>query len=202
MAVLMLVNPRKRRKTKRKSSARSKSGTVVRYRTRKTKKRIRRRRNPIGMRGVQASVMNAVKNGAIGSVGAIAGTVVGNLLPLPETLKAGNMGLVIDALIGIGTGMLVGNFTNKKIGESMAQGAVTVALHGTMKNIISQAIPALNLAGFDDGLLGDYDDGLLAYDYDDGMSAYDDNLGYSGAGMTNPLDDDLGEYDESGEMDY
>lgn len=194
----MLVNPRKRRKSKKRKAPRSRARTIVKYRTRKAKRRIRRR-NPIKLRGIQANVFNAAKNGAIGSVGAIAGTVVGNLLPIPENFKAGNMGLIINALIGIGTGMMVGNFTNRKVGEHMAQGAVTVALHETMKNVIQQAVPALNLDGYDNGLLGDdllaYDDGMSAYD----ASNYDDGLNYSGAGMTNPLEDGL-DYDDDDDL--
>lgn len=196
MSALMLVNPRKRRKSKKRKS-RSRVRTVTRYRSR-PKKRIRRRRNPIGLRGMPATIMRAGQNGAIGSLGAIAGTIVGNMLPLPDQFKEGNMALIIDALIGITTGVLVGNFTNRKVGEHMAQGAVTVALHGTMKNIIGQFVPGLDLSGYDNGLLGD---DLLAYDYDNGMSAYDDGLAYSGAGMTNPSNNDFGAYDVDNDLD-
>ncbi len=189
MSALMLVNPRKRRKGKKRKS-RSRTRTVIKYRTRKSpRKRIRRRRNPIGARGMTGMIIRSAQNGAVGSLGAIAGTLVGNMLPLPVNLKMGNMGLIIDALIGISTGAIVGNFTNRKVGENMAQGAVTVALHGTMKNMIQTAMPQLNLNG--------YDDGLLAYD---DLSAYDDDndLGYAGAGMTsNDFDDDMGAYDDA-----
>lgn len=188
MSQLLLVNPKKRRK-----ASKSKTRTVIRYRTRKSsKKRIRRRRNPIGGRGMTGLLIRSAQNGAIGSIGAIAGTLVGNMIPLPVNFKEGNMGLIIDAIIGISTGALVGNFTNRKFGEHMAQGAVTVALHGTMKNMIQTAMPQLNLSGYDGGLLGD---DLLAYDVD-----LDNDLGYSGAGMTNPFvdddDDDLSAYDD------
>ena len=95
----------------------------------------------------------------------------------------------------IATGYTVSNFMDRKIGEEMAQGAVTVALHGTMKNMLGTMMPGLalsdDLLGYSEynGLLGhdDYNDDLSAYVEGgniDMMGAYDDNLSYSGAGYT------------------
>jgi len=195
MASLMLVNPRKRRAKKRKSRARSKVRTITKYRTRKPKRKIRRRRNPIAARGLAGVVTKSAKNGAIGSLGAIAGTIVGNFLPVPDSFKEGNMAVVVQALVGIGTGYAVSKFMSKGVGEQMAQGAVTVALHDTMKGFIQNAVPTLNLNGYDGGLLGGYDDSLLGVgEYDDlgayaDLGEYDTGMGYSGAGYTGAADD-------------
>lgn len=62
--------------------------------------------------------------------------------------------------MGIGLGMLVSKIgKNKKLGEQLAGGAVTVALYNAGKQMIG---PSLGLSGYDDGLLG-WDDGLLGY---------------------------------------
>lgn len=181
----MLVNPKRRRKSKRKS--RSKTRTITRYRTRKPKRRIRRRRNPIGGRGMAAKTMTAFQDGAVGSLGAIAGTIVAGYIPIPDQFKAGNMGIVIQALIGIGVGVTVGNFSrNKKLGMDMAKGSVTVALHDTMKTLLGQALPNMNMGGY--GMLG-MDEYVSMNEYVSDMSG----MGYAGAGVTagNIMDDDF-----------
>ena len=214
MSVLMLVNPksRKRRSPAQKAATRKlvafnkrrqrgsisvprKRGRSV-TRTRTVKKSVTRRRNPIrrSRGGMANRIIKTATNGAFGSLGAITGSVVGNYLPLPANLKIGNMGMVVNALIGIATGYTVSNFMDRKIGEEMAQGAVTVALHSTMKNMLSGMMPGLalsdDLLGYEDynGLLGhdDYNDDLSAYVEGGNMlNAYDDeNLAYSGAGYT------------------
>ena len=185
----MLVNPKKRRKAKRKSSAR-KTRTITKYRTRKPKRRIKRRRNPIGGRGYAGKVISSLQDGAVGSLGAIAGTIAGNFLPLPENMKGGNTGIAIQALIGIFVGVTVGNLSkNKKLGMNMAQGAVTVALHDSMKGLLSQAMPNLNMGGYD-GLLG-MDEYVLNEYVEGGMNG----MGYAAAGSTagNYMDDDYNE---------
>jgi hypothetical protein len=204
MASLMLVNPRKRRTTKKRRSpaqraatralvARNKRRTPARRRSSYSKTvTVRRRRNPIKRRSIITRAVDTAKNGAIGSVGAIAGSIVSAYLPVPENLKAGNMGIVMQAIIGIGTGYGVAKFANRKFGEQMAQGAVTVALHGAMKNMIQSAVPSIQMS---DDLLGyqQWDNGLLGSDWGDDLSAYDQSMGYSGAGYTG---DSMGAYDD------
>lgn len=207
----MLVNPKKRRTAKQKAATRrlvafnkrrqrgsvsvprprKRGRSITRSRTVKTA--TTRRRNPVRRTGIANRIIKTATNGAFGSLGAITGSIVGNYLPLPANLKIGNMGMVVNALIGIMTGYGVSNFMDRKIGEEMAQGAVTVALHDTMKNMLSTMMPGLalsdDLLGYSDynGLLGhdDYDDDLSAYVQGGNMlGAYDDNMGYSGAGYT------------------
>ena len=207
----MLVNPKKRRTAKQKAATRKlvafnrrrqrgsvsvprprKRGRSI-TRSRTVKKSVTRRRNPVRRTGMANRMIKTATNGAFGSLGAITGSIVGNYLPLPANLKIGNMGMVVNALIGIATGYTVSNFMDRKIGEEMAQGAVTVALHGTMKNMLGTMMPGLalsdDLLGYEayNGLLGhdDYDDDLSAYvEGGNMMNAYDDNLSYSGAGYT------------------
>ena len=156
MAQLLLANPRKRRKS-RSSSAK-----------RKTSKR-RYRRNPLP----RGDLMATVKKGAVGALGAIGVDVAMQKLPIPAGLSAGNLAPAIRGGLGVLLGMVVAMIGKtsgaKAIGHQLADGAVTVALYGTAKNLIG---PSLGLSGDDYSLLG-YDDGLLGYDEfdnDDGMS--------------------------------
>lgn len=170
MAELMLVNPRKRR-SRRKSPAR-RTTSVTRSVTR------RYRRNPVGR-----DIGKTFKKGAVGGMGALAVDVVMQKLPMiPANLRTGIPGALTKGMVGVGVGMLVGNvMKNKRLGEELADGAVTVALYNAGKSAIG---PQLGLSGYDDLLGYTGDDGLL------GMGYYDDGLELSD-GM---MDDDLGYY--------
>jgi len=180
MAAMMLVNKAKRR-TSCKSVGKGKGkGKGVR---RKSKRSF----------AMSAKITDVAKTGAIGSVGALAGTVVGNLLPLPASWTDGALGPIVHALIGIGTGFAVSKFADKKTGIAMAQGAVTVALYDTLRGALQKVAPNLNLQGYDDaGLLGYDDAGLLGAYADGGVGAYVDDagggMGYAGAGYTGDVD--------------
>lgn len=167
MPELMLVNPRKRRRkrrvTRKRAVARRRPVRRRRYPTRK-----RRRRNPIARRDLVSTLMKTGQEGVIGSLGAIGGGMIAQYIPIPENLKMGNMGAIVNALIGIGGGMLVGKLMRKKrLGDQMAVGAVTVALHSTMKNMIQTALPNINLGGYAEDLIGQ-NEGLLGMGYYDG----------------------------------
>lgn len=221
MAQLLMVNPRKRstaRSTAQKAATRSTAQKKAATRKTSPKRRssstsvttkrrvVRRRRNPIGRKvNLMDMSITATKNGAIGSLGAIAGSLAGNYLPVPAQFKSGPMKIAAEAMIAIGVGFGVSKFVDKQTGILMAQGGVTVALHETMKGQLSAMIPQLNLSGFDeydtllgDDLLGmddDYDDEFMDNEFIDDLSAYDDlnGMGYSGAGYTGS-DSDLDSY--------
>lgn len=163
----MLVNPRKR-KAKRRVARKSISKRKPRVASSKTVTTRKYRRNPLPKMG---GVMGTLKDGAVGAAGAVATEIILSKLPLPAQLASGNGRIAASALGSIGVGMLVAKFgKNKKLGQTMAQGGVTVALHSLMRGAMSN-IPGVNLSGYDDGLLG-YGDGLLAY------SDYNDDLGW------------------------
>lgn len=189
MAELMLVNPKKRRKSKRKSVAKRKSPSHRRRNpTAKTPVR-RRRRNPIGATGVMVQIQNA----AVGAAGALAVDVAMARLPLPANLTATPMmRSASQGLVSLAIGMLVANFGKKrKLGRQLAEGGLTVALHGVGKATIG---PAIGLAGIDDGLLGLDDETLL------GMGAYENMGAYEDLGWVNaaPVSPGMGNFDEDG----
>lgn len=183
MAELMLVNPRKRRKSKSKTRARktlvARASSGVRTKLRSIRRKYRS--NPIG--GKVNGALDQFKTGAIGAAGALAVDIAMQKLPIPDNLKTGQLAPIVKGLVGIGIGMAVSKFgKNRELGKKLAQGAVTVSLYAAGREMLK--VP-LGLS--DDGLLGlGADDGLLGDDYDqfDGMGTYDDGMGsYNSGGV-------------------
>ena len=156
---LLLANPRKRRK--RRSPSRSRT-------------RRRMRRNPIGARGIASTFTK----GAVGAAGALAVDVAMARLPIPAQFQTGPIGALTRGGVGIGLGMLVSRVgRNKRLGENLADGAVTVALYNTGKSLIG---PQLGLS----------DASLLGYEWLND----DDDLGYISPAQTMDMqpDHDMG----------
>lgn len=176
MAQLLLSNPRKRRrkstKARRKSPSRrlaiSRSTTVKRY-----------RRNPV--RRLRASgIVDQFIGGAVGAGGALAVDFAMTKLPIPDNMRTGPMGAVVKGLVGVGLGMAVSKFgRQKKLGEQMAAGAVTVSLYEFGKT-------QFNLGG--EGLLGYGDNGLLGY------TDFNDNLGWNSPAPVFDTEDSINGY--------
>lgn len=186
MSQMLLVNPRKRRATKKRRTVRSKrkvtsrrkrraAPVARRRRTRSVARVVRRRkRNPIGgvsFRGVQNQVMDA----GVGAAGAIALDIALGYLPIPANFKTGMTAPLIKGAVAIGLGMALSKVVKSSTAQKMTAGALTVMLHDVMRTAVVQYAPAVKLGGFDDGY---FDDSL--------------NLnGYYGSGY-NP--DAMGEY--------
>lgn len=205
MAQLMLVNPRKRRAkrktTKRKTTARRKSTATAKRRTTARRRNpvapLRRRRNPIrrkGLKGFIAPVMPAAisAGGALGLD--LAWGVIGSRLP--PALGDGPVKYVTKSIAALGLGVLAGMVTKKTTADQLATGALTVVLHGAMRDTVSAQFPGVALGEyFDDS--GNMD-GLAEYFPADGMGEYFDSgdmaaLEYAGGGT---YFDGVGEMDE------
>jgi hypothetical protein len=173
MASLMLVNPKSRRKSRKSVSKKRRSPRRALSVSTTTRKSIRRyRRNPI--RG--GGIAKQFTDGAMGAGGALLVDVLMSKLPIPAQLTSSPLlTSVTKGFVGIGAGMLVAKVArNKKLGDQLAGGAVTIALYNAGRGMIG---PSLGLSGSDDGLLGWDDDGLL------GFSDFDDDVGM---GYINP----------------
>lgn len=210
---LLMINQRKRKKgKKRKSPVRYRTRTI--YKTR-YKARKKRRKNPCGRKRNPAfrfnlnqftkSLFQAGESGLWGGIGAITGTALSNMMPLPENLKTPNMKIIMDLLFGMGAGGLIGMMTpgNRKWGEMAAAGAFTIAMYDVVKPWIQGFLPGLQLGQYDNGLLGQYNNGLLGrYHGDNGF--YDNqlsidydggSLGYTNAAVVqDPSDMNMGSY--------
>ncbi len=150
MPALALVNPRKRKTRRRRKASTKRVATRRRRASYPAKRRVRRyRRNPIGGRTGNI-VINSFKDGFVGSLGAVAGSIALGALPLPDHLKDGIMGAFVRAGVGVGTGLLVSKFANRKLGEQMGRGAVTVALHDVVKEQIQTMLPNVNMGEYND----------------------------------------------------
>lgn len=154
MAKMMMVNPKKRRKT----PAKRKAGKSVAK---------RRRRNPIRTAGA----INQIQNAAVGAAGALGVDVVMAKMPLPIAMTATPaMRAATQGVVSLALGMLVANFGKKRVlGRQIAEGGLTVALHGVGKGLIG---PQLGLSA--------YGGNLLAYQDMDDYSSID---AYTNGGM-------------------
>ncbi|PCI44004.1 MAG: hypothetical protein COB41_05565 [Proteobacteria bacterium] len=167
MAQLMLVNPKKRTKKKKRLSSVTK--VTKRY-----------RRNPVD----KAAIGKTAMAGGVGAAGALAVDVAMAKLPIPENLKTGSMAPVARGLVGIGLGMLVSKFGKKSLGQQVAQGAMTVALYSAGKNALG---PSLGLSAYDYDDMDGYGD-LMGFD--DDLDLGDDLLGDDLLGIDDDIFDD------------
>jgi hypothetical protein len=179
MAKLMLVNPKKRKKAKRRSVAKRKAPRRI---TRYSKSPVKRRRNP-SSRGT--GVFNQVKNAGIGAAGALAVDVAMSKLPIPANFTATpTMAAATQGVVSIALGMLIAKFGKKRdLGRKISEGGLTVALHGMGKGLIG---PSIGLSSYDGGLLG-YDDGLLGFQ----------SQNQGGMGYYNPAPSQVGDWEDN-----
>jgi hypothetical protein len=162
MAQMLLINPRKRRKTKRnpmakrRVSARRKNPMtrtatarkVMRRRNplRAARRRVMRRRNPIGGMGGMGSYMNVIRDAVMGGAGAIMIDVVYGQINkfLPATLRTvpGTIGAG-DAVKAIGT-VFLGHALNKMTrgySRKAAMASLTVQAYNLMKGFVPTTLP-------------------------------------------------------------
>ena len=171
MAELMLVNPRKRRK-RRRTKTRARRRTTVRRRARSVS---RRRRNPVRRSG---KIMDQVMPAATNAMGALALDIAWSYLPLPMGIKTGPFRHVAKGLGAIAIGMFAGNIVSRSTAKAMSQGALTVVIHGAMREVTQQMMPNVSLGYYSPGMpagVGQYVSGL------GGLDAYT-----SGGGSVSP----------------
>lgn len=164
MAELLLVNPRKRRKTRasnprKRRRARTSNPRRRRHVARRANPRRRRhvarranphyrrrhRRNP-SFRGISSGIAPTLKAGAIGAAGALGLDLLwgygAKYLPasLATGMAASAAKLLGSVLIGV-----IGNKLLRGKGQAMAVGAATVAIHEIAKAQLASAMPSLPL---------------------------------------------------------
>lgn len=137
--------------------AASRAGRALRY----------RRPNPIDF------VMNTLTPSLIGGAGALALDVTMGLLPLPESLKSGPMAPLVKIAGGIGLGLIASKVVNRRVGEQVAAGAITVQVYNFAKAMLIKVgggkVPGLSM--YPDGFLGEY------------VSGEQGTIGYTDSGM-------------------
>lgn len=171
MAELMLINPRKRRR-KSKVRARKRSRSRIRARRRKSyplammNNPRKRRRRSRGMRRSfkratggfkpMAFVNETLMPSAIGAAGALGLDMLLGFIPLPETLKVGPMRPLVRIAGAVGIGVIAGMVTNKRMGEQVGAGALTVVLYDTLKGFVQRTMPNVKLGEYNDVDITEY----------------------------------------------
>ncbi len=194
MAEMLLINPRRRRrKTTRRRAARK---APVRARRRVARRRVRRR-NPANTFGVptyglrrknpmhrrrrnpqRRGIMGVVQPAFMGAAGALTLDIAWGYLPIPMNLKTGMLRHVVKGVGAIGLGYLVNMVASRKTADEMTKGAMTVVIHGCMREVAQQFMPQVPLDG-----MGYYSAGTPV-----GVGAYVGGMGaYVGSeGAANP----------------
>jgi len=198
MAELMLVNPRKRRSTRKKPrTAAQRAATrrlVAANKRRSTPKRrtpAKRRAMPARRRRAASSTVHRARRykrnpsargivnstllpAATGASGALALDILWGFVPIPETLKAGPLRYVVKGAGALGMGWLAGKVVKKSTAGQLASGALTVIMHDAMRDMMAKFMPGVGLgyysAGYPVGEMGEYVDGGMG-EYVGGDSA-------------------------------
>ncbi len=212
MAELMLVNPRKRRKSRKSRSPAQRAATrklVARNkrksnpapaRRRRSVSVVKRRRTPArrvtaaarkrrykrnpARRGITGIVNSTLIPAAVAASGAVSLDILWNFLPLPETLKTGPLRHIAKGAGAIGLGLLAGMVVNKKTAGQLATGALTVVTYNAMREMMARFMPTVNMGYYSAGMTA----GTMGAYVDNGMGAYVDNgMGaYIGGPATSP----------------
>lgn len=157
MPEMLLINPRTKRKTRKRRTAAQKAATrkmIAANRRRKSPTRrrrsptrrrtIRARRNPIGGKmNLQSFMRETLVPSAIGATGALGLDFIWGRLPLPAQIKTGGFAPVAKLGGAMLLGMVAGNFTTKKRGEQIAAGAVTVIAYDAIKGMVNRMAPGM-----------------------------------------------------------
>lgn len=142
---MYVSNPRRRRRPARK---------------RRSTARRRYKRNPLSMKGaVNSLVIPALQAGA----GAVLLDVAWGFVPIPETIKSGPMRHVAKGLGAIVLGQVVGMVASKRIGNTVALGALTVTAYNAIRELTAQFLPQVPLGYYSAGATAGYDPQLGMY---------------------------------------
>jgi hypothetical protein len=155
MAEMLLLNPRKRRKAKRKITTAKRKPARRRYaknpvatRRRRVASKVRTaskrryRRNPIAKRG---GILDQMTDAAIAASGAVGLDIVMGAIPLPVALKTGMARQATRAMGAVVLGMVGNAVLPRGTGAKLAQGALTVVFHDAMREQLTTFAPALTL---------------------------------------------------------
>lgn len=155
MSEILLVNPRRRARRKsptRRRRARASNPARRKRRASPVRRRRasvsrRRRRNPaprLNVRSIQSSVMNAVP----GAAGALALDVALGFIPIPANFKTGLLGYGVKGMGAVLIGMLAGNVVKAQTATRMTEGALTVMIHGALKQGVSNFLPNVPMSEY------------------------------------------------------
>jgi len=169
MSEILLVNPRRRRKTatrkRRAPSRRRRNPVAANPRRRKVRRRRntiaanprrrrrassrRRRRNPVRAFNTR-DIQGQLRTASTGALGAITLDVGLAYLPLPAALKAGIVGKLAKGAAAIALGVVAHRFLKVSAANAnrMTEGALTVQLHGIGRELLTQFAPQVAMSAY------------------------------------------------------
>lgn len=150
------ANPIRRRR--RRSTVRRYARNPIRRMVRNPIRRRRRatsvrrfRRNPSARRMAGGAVnFGKMLMPAAGiGLGAVGTEILMGYLPIPASFKAGVMRHVTKGVVGVAAGMLIGKvLRQKRLGNYFALGAVAIAVHDAVKEVIASRMPAIQMGQY------------------------------------------------------
>lgn len=153
--VVVNANPIRRRRRRRAVAKTTRRRAYRRNPIRAVRRARRAIGSRIGGRGfpkISGLIMPAVGIGA----GAVLAELGMGYLPIPANFKTGPMRHATKGVVSLALGLVVSKFVNKKAGELMALGGLTIAAHDLMKEAVLRALPSAKFGG-----LGYYNPGQL-----------------------------------------
>ena len=124
---------------------------------------VRRRRNPAGRMTMRRVMNDLLLPSATAGAGALALDILWGFVPVPPEIKTGPMRHVAKGLGAIVLGQIVGMVGTRKMGDTMAMGALTVVFHSAFREMTAQFMPQVNLGYYSPGANAGYDAALGYY---------------------------------------
>jgi hypothetical protein len=112
------------------------------------------------MRGI---INQLVMPAATAGAGALALDILWGFVPVPEQIKTGPMRHVAKGLGAVVLGQLVGMVGTRRMGDTMAMGALTVVFHSAFREMTAQFMPGVPLGYYSAGANAGYDPQLGYY---------------------------------------
>lgn len=183
--VILVGNPRRRRRKATRSNPRRKRRAVRSNPRRKRrvrrnpiaavnprrryasnpKRRARRRSRSRGMLRSKGFMGHTVLPAGIGALGAMGTDLLLGYLPLPSIIQGPAIRPLVRIAAAVGVGMLAGFVTSKRNAEMMTAGAVTVIMYDTLKGFAKQVMPSLPLSAGDYPMLSYINAGMPVGEY-------------------------------------
>lgn len=145
------TNPVHRRRRRRYTARRAifARNPIRRHRRRRVAVR-RYRRNP-SLRRVGGGAINfgrmLMPAAGIG-LGAVGSEIIMGYLPIPAQFKTGVARHVTKGAVGVAAGLVLGKlFRQRRLGNYFALGAVAIAVHDAVKELIAARMPAIQMGG-------------------------------------------------------
>lgn len=159
-AIVVQANPIRRRRRRARVSTRRRAFRANPARRSVARNPIRRRRR-VGVRRMRRNPSaRGMGGGAVNfgrmlipamgiGAGAVGSEILMGYLPIPANFKTGVLRHVTKGAVGIAAGLLIGKvFKMKRLGNFFALGAVAIATHDALKELIASRASSINQTGF------------------------------------------------------